>query len=105
MGISNNGEKIALAGKLPMIEIIDEQKDTKIMELHATTKKGHNNRIFCAKFFPLNHSMVYSGGWDKKVCLWDLRSGSLIEEINGPLIGGDSVDMRTDGLEIVTGCN
>jgi len=49
--------------------------------------------------------MVYSGGWDKKVVLWDLRSGGITAEINGPLIGGDSVDMRSDGLSLVTGCN
>lgn len=105
MGISNNGEKIVLAGKLPVVEIIDDSQNKKIMEMSASTKIGHNNRIFCAKFFPLNHSMVYTGGWDKKVCLWDLRSGSIVEEITGPLIGGDSVDMRRDGLQMITGSN
>jgi hypothetical protein len=33
MGISNNGEKIALAGKLPIVEIIDDEKNTKILDL------------------------------------------------------------------------
>jgi WD40 repeat protein len=47
--------------------------------------------------------MLYSGGWDRNVKIWDLRSQSVTHNINGPMISGDSVDMTDDGKTLLTG--
>ena len=36
---------------------------------------GHVNKIFCAKFDLDNPNVIYSGGWDRNVCIWDIRAG------------------------------
>lgn len=36
--------------------------------------------------------MIYSGGWDKKVNAWDLRTEKLAFVLPGPFISGDSID-------------
>lgn len=45
-----------------------------------------------------------SGGWDRQVRFWDVRSGTLSAAIGGKTsISGDSVDVSQDNRYIVTG--
>lgn len=63
----------------------------------------HKNKVFCAKFSPLAVNLVYSGGWDRQIKFWDVRSDSLVNQINGIQICGDSVDMSQNNIQVVTG--
>lgn len=36
---------------------------------------GHINKIFCAKFSLDNKNVIFSGGWDRNICIWDIRAG------------------------------
>lgn len=57
--------------------------------------QGHTTRVYCAKFNkdPENPHIVYSGGWDQNLTIWDLREKKPINNIFGPQIyGGDSID-------------
>jgi WD40 repeat protein len=45
---------------------------------------GHNNRIFAAKFDPVNPNVIYSGGWDCMINIWDVREGKCTGTIYGP---------------------
>jgi COMPASS component SWD3 len=47
--------------------------------------------------------MIISGGWDRTIQLYDLRTGSVIDSIFGPCISGDSLDVFED--LIVAGSN
>lgn len=63
---------------------------------------GHNNRVFCCKFDPENPNHVVSGGWDKSIMIWDIRSpGGPVRSIIDPFICGDAIDLH-DGY-LLTG--
>lgn len=38
------------AGKLPILEVYDDEKIERITEFKTTGGVGHTNRIFCVKF-------------------------------------------------------
>ena len=44
------GSKFVAAGKLPLLEVFDDEKVQKITELKSIGSVGHTNRIFCVKF-------------------------------------------------------
>lgn len=60
-------------------------------ELH-----GHSNRIYSVKFDPMNEFIIYSGGWDSYVLINDIRckGDEKIGDIFGPLIGGETIDLK-----------
>lgn len=62
---------------------------------------GHTNRVFCAKFVSEDPNIIVSGGWDKNVKIWDVRQNSCVQQVIGPVICGDSIDVH-DGF-ILTG--
>lgn len=57
---------------------------------------GHSNRIYAAKFDPMNEYLVYSGGWDSYIVINDIRckGEERVGEIFGPLIGGETIDLK-----------
>jgi len=55
---------------------------------------AHFNRIFSCKFDPNEPNIVYSGGWDKIVSMFDLRANRPICHISGPYISGDTLDYK-----------
>ena len=55
---------------------------------------GPKNRTYCLKFDPNNPNILFSGGWDETLFLWDLRAKKVQQYIYGPLICGDSIDCK-----------
>jgi len=39
---------------------------------------GHNSRVFCIKWDKADPNLIYTGGWDYRVVIWDLREGKPI---------------------------
>ena len=64
-----------VAGKLPVLEIYDDETNKRIQFYEPTDHIGHINKIFCAKFSTENPNIIYSGGWDRNVIMWDIRAG------------------------------
>lgn len=62
---------------------------------------GHSNRVQCVKYDKEDLNLCVSGGWDKTVLVWDIRTGEAVKSIFGPYIGGESLDIH-DGI-ILTG--
>ena len=99
-----DGALFATAGKDKAVRVYDEATKSIVTELAGGIFRagpGHSNRIFSARFHPTQENILVSGGWDKTVQIWDLRTDESVKSIFGPFICGDAVDVV--GNEIVTG--
>lgn len=92
----DGGSKFVAAGKLPVLEVYDDEKVSLVTEFKTAGGIGHTNRIFCVKFDPLSPNVIYSGGWDCSVNIWDIRSGKCSGSIYGPQICGEALDIKND---------
>ena len=59
----------------------------------ANGEPGHSLRVFCCKYVKEEENLLISGGWDKTIKVWDVRSGDVVRNICGPFICGDSIDI------------
>lgn len=65
---------------------------------------GHVLKVVAMRSHPENPNIIFSGGLDRKVLVWDLRSGnSPMSAIHGCELGGDAIDISRDGLRVLTG--
>ena len=55
----------------------------------------HTNRLQAVKWSALSADVLFSGGWDRTVKMWDRRARQgLVNTIHGPFIcGGDGLDV------------
>jgi WD40 repeat protein len=67
------------------------QKDDK-----NNDRLGHANRIYGLKSSSEHPEILLSGAWDETVFIWDTRIGRHVEYIYGPLICGESLDVKGD---------
>ena len=93
----------ASCGSDTIVRIYDEATRKLVSELTGGVegKSCHSNRVFWVKFDRENENVLLSGGWDNTIQIWDLREGAAIRSIYGPIICGDSIDIK-EGF-IVTG--
>lgn len=89
----DKGKKLAIAGKNPEIEVYDDETMQKCVEFKNMGTASHTNRIFSVKFDPKDPNLLYSGGWDCAVFLWDLRLATPVHTIYGPQISADCIDV------------
>lgn len=65
---------------------------------------GHALKVVSLRAHPDNPNILYSGGMDRKVLLWDCRSGqSAVSALHGVELAGDSIDVSKDGVRVLTG--
>lgn len=57
---------------------------------------AHINRVFASKF--VNENSLLTGGWDKTVILWDIRTLRAERCIYGPMVYGESLDIVDDTI-------
>ena len=57
------------------------------------------NRIFSVKGVKEDPNLLFTGGWDSTVRLWDVRqASSYVRKFSGPTVSADSLDLRGDVL-------
>jgi len=113
---NSSGSCFATGGSDATIKIWDEYERVHISSLSAHRafeykgtgavsgeQAGHGNRIFSLQYHPEDSNIIVSGGWDRSVYIWDLRSGHAERNIFGPQIAGDSVSVK--GQQILTGAH
>ena len=59
---------------------------------------SHSNRVFCIKWHPKDPNLFYSGGWDKAVLFWDIRTKTATNKRFGYFMGGQAIDIQGDDL-------
>ncbi len=94
LSIDCNEKYFATAGTQPIIRIYDEYTKKLLIELD----KSHSSRIYSIKFDPNNSHIIYSGGWDNTIQIWDIRTGLSTKSIYGPHICGDSLSVHENKL-------
>lgn len=62
------------------------------------TNNRHTNRIFSVKCLKEDSHLLFSGGWDSTVHIWDVRvKDNSVRKICGPFVSADSLDFK-DGI-------
>jgi WD40 repeat protein len=55
---------------------------------------SHTNRVFCIKWHPNDVNTFFSGGWDRTIFQWDVRTKTAVKHLFGYHIGGKSIDVK-----------
>jgi len=92
---TTDGGRFVTAGRDYTVRLYDEATKTCVTSLCSSFDKstsGHSNRIFSVKFSELQPDVLFSGGWDNTLQVWDARAGYAVKSIWGPHICGDAID-------------
>lgn len=99
---NDDGTLFSTAGQDARIRVYDSQKPEKVLHVYSRlANPTHANRIYSLRFHPDNNYLIATGGWDESLILWDIRTPHKANFIYGPLICGDSMDIR--GNDLLTG--
>ena len=110
MDFNIDGSYLAMVGKDYTIKLYDTHLNrssfNKMVKSYGCHNKCHNttgnhaqilhtNRLQSVKFSNMSNDVLFTGGWDRTVKVWDKRtSNGLVNTIHGPFIcGGDGIDV------------
>jgi len=108
LAFSHDGSKLFVAGKERAVKIYDVASG---LAVGVTERQvlgdnwsglgrimGHTSKVLSLCSDPSCSDVFMSGGFDKQVLLWDLRTGtSPAAVIKGTELGGDALDLSRDG--------
>jgi COMPASS component SWD3 len=97
---SPDGSLFATGGSDKQVRLYDDNTKSLITVMKPAhfNLPGHSNRIFCLNFHKENTNLMVSGGWDNTIQFYDIRQGNIINNLYGPHICGDAIDMKGDYL-------
>lgn len=103
---TNDGTKFLTGGsdfKLRVYDNIEKKLYCELgrNEFDLETTRGHCNRVFSIITHPTDPNIIFSGGWDNSLQVWDIRTQLSIRALIGPHVCGDSVDIN--GTMIMAG--
>ncbi|XP_078357929.1 uncharacterized protein LOC144642747 [Oculina patagonica] len=111
MDFSHDGKIFGTAGKDRKIRVYDTSTlQLKLTfggtdQLESTEQKdilapeaGHGRKVFALKFHPFDDNIFLTGGWDRCLKVWDVRSDQVVRSIHGPYICGDGIDIWEDSV-------
>ena len=100
LDIPANGEKFAVGFADGEVQIFDEKTQTleKTFKSGTSFTTGHLDQIHSVVFDKRDHNRIITGGRDKRLLLWDVRTAQCNEMVVGPLILGDTVDIKNNTI-------
>ena len=107
MAMRHDGQHTVTCGSDIVLRILDNATYAVLATLEGDAQHaahpGHSNRVFAVKYDTQDSNVIYSGGWDGTVQLWDVRQKAPFASIIGPKICGDALDVSLDGRRLLTG--
>lgn len=90
------GDKFAIGFADGEVHVYDEQTQTleKVFKSGTSFTTGHLDQVHSVVFDKGDCNRIITGGRDKRVLLWDVRSCSCTNMTIGPLTIGDSIDIK-----------
>ena len=74
-----DGILFATGGNDNIVRLYDDETKTLISNLESNTFDliEHSNKIFCVTFHKTNADLLVSGGWDRTIKFYDIRTSKL----------------------------
>ncbi|GMH37057.1 hypothetical protein BSKO_04930 [Bryopsis sp. KO-2023] len=96
LDVRKDGEVFVTGGSDHSVRVTDRNARKLVSTFgnkNASGTQGHTNRIYSVAYCDQDPQIVASGGWDKVVCIWDLRlrSGRCATTLFGPFVCGDAL--------------
>lgn len=100
MDISGKGEKFAIGFADGEVNLYDESTQTfdRVFRSGTSFTTGHLDQIHSVVFDKSDNNVVLTGGRDKRILLWDVRTSQCSQMVVEPLILGDAVDIRGNNI-------
>ena len=97
---SPDGLRFVVAGEDRRIHVYDEITRQNVCSMYSNGQKlpGHQLYVFATKFVPYDGNLVLTGGWDRIIKIYDLRCQYPVDQIIGPQISGDALDIADDTI-------
>ena len=98
---SPSGDVFYTAGKNGQINQYDAETFKLLLQYSKDSpfsNISHSSRIYSLKMSKQNPSLLFSGGWDNRVIMWDTRTNQGMMSFGGPNICGDSIDIKNNNL-------
>eukprot|EP00049_Salpingoeca_infusionum_P026130 m.23926 g.23926 ORF g.23926 m.23926 type:complete len:330 (+) comp8544_c0_seq2:95-1084(+) len=84
-------------------KLIKQLGDTKgKISTEPSVVGSHNNRVFSVIFHPADDNIVFSGGWDDMVFMWDVDLGVPLKRISGPHLAGAGLAFDAGSSQLFT---
>jgi WD40 repeat protein len=87
---SEDGQFYAIGCDDSSIQVFDENTKTTIASFNEECGLHHTSRVMCLKWS--SRSTFWTGGWDKMVILWDIRTKKSIRHLNDLKLCGEAID-------------
>lgn len=88
-----NDSVFVLGGKDGFLRLYDLHSTSLLHDLSGRVSGPALTSTFSARFHPQDANIMVTGGWDRELRVWDVRSGTETAIMSGPLVCGDSIDI------------
>eukprot|EP00051_Salpingoeca_urceolata_P004734 m.67284 g.67284 ORF g.67284 m.67284 type:complete len:320 (+) comp13817_c0_seq3:582-1541(+) len=94
----------ATGGKDKRLRLYDAQTNALIRTFDEPLTPNDPEHVFALKFHLSNPNVLVGAGWGRVVKIWDARVPTLLRDIQGPKVCGDSLDLFEDTLLVGSWC-
>jgi len=111
MCFTQDGSKMLVSGTERVIRSYDLESESGAQLVNTFGEgaappgkiSGHVLKVVSLCAHPVNPNILFSGGFDRKVLIWDMRQKFPVGTILGTELSGDAMDINRDGTRLLTG--